>query len=152
MDSQKKKFLLEKINQTLEKASFQAQKSRWAAKRFRGASRSQQGDRRYFENLADIAEESLDNLLELKKQMEKAPETPASRAQPPCYLEIESAAGKKSFFYIHELVKVEGLNFLTPASPLGQSVLNHRPGETVTYQISRDGETASFSVKLKMVA
>ena len=134
------------------KAQIVAQKRRATAKHFRGASRSAQGDRRYFENVADLAEGDLAELSTFKDELLAEPQKETKNVKPICFVELEYEDGETSqFYFVNRGIRLPGLQLLTPNSPLGQSVVGKKQGEEFSYQVERDDENISFSGQVKKI-
>lgn len=149
MNQAKKQILLKILDQEIKKAKAVAQKRRATAKVYARASRSQQGDRRYFENIADLTESDLEELLTFKKELAVASEKSATSVKPVCFVTLEYQDGTTNQFYFVPLsVRLPGLQLITPPSPLGQAIKAKKAGETFSYQIQRENKTLAFSGKV----
>jgi transcription elongation GreA/GreB family factor len=152
MDPIKKQEFLKALEEKVESARTRAQKTLQTAKAWRHASRSQQGDKLYFQNAAKMSEDQYLDLAELKKEIAAAPENPCSAAQPPCFLIIKYQDGTtQEFYFVQSEAKASGLPLLTPFSPLGKGVLGKKEGQNFTYKVERDGEKNSFSGQIQKI-
>lgn len=152
MNQTRKKALLTILEAEIAKAQIVAQKRRATAKHFRGASRSAQGDRRYFENVADLAEGDLNELLTFKDELLAVPEKETKKVKPICFVELEYKDGETgSFYFVQRGIRLPGLQLLTPSSPLGQAIEGKKENEAFTYQIKTNGESVSFSGQIKKI-
>lgn len=146
METVRKKVILAALEAEIEKAKVLAEQRRETAKHFRGASRSQQGDRRYFENAADLAESALSELLTLKEEIRLAPEATCLTAQPVAFISLKYQDGQtQNFYFVSRSVRLPNLPILTPQSPLGQAILGKKTGDSFFYQIERDGQIINYS-------
>jgi transcription elongation GreA/GreB family factor len=152
MEKTKKKELLDKLDQEIKKAKGLAQKRETAAKRAKSFSRSQQGDRRYFEDADRLAQESLINLLALKNEIEAASNEPAKEAQPVAFITLEHEDNEiDSFYFVNRAAGLSGVQLLTPDSPLGKAILGKRAGEKFSYQIEKEGQTTTYSGQIQKI-
>lgn len=152
MKKEKKKILLDNLNRAIEKTKLTAEKKRATAKHFRGASRSQQGDRRYFENIADLAESNLAELLSLKAEVADSPEKTSQIAKPVCFIKIEEENGQTNqFYYVSQGTSLPNLQLLTPRSPLGQAIKGKKENESFTFQTQKDNQIIKYSGKIKKI-
>lgn len=152
MNTTDQKELLEIVKTHLDKARVAATEARWAAKRMRGASRSQQGDRKFFENAADLAESNLAELEELSKVIDNQKIDTKKLVEPICTVELEFGKGEKTkFFFIPARAGITDSRFLTPQSPLGQAILDKKTGEKFAYEIDQEGQRKSFSGKITKI-
>lgn len=151
MNKIKKQVFLEKIDQEIKKARAVAQKRAVAARRAKSFSRSQQGDRRYFEDADQIAQESLANLLCLKKEVENSSDKPAKKALPVAFITIQEAGETTSFYLVNNSAPLEKIQLLTPNSPLGKAVEGKKEGEKFSYQIEKDNQKTTYSGQIKRV-
>lgn len=152
MNQTRKKALLAVLEAEIAEAQAVAQKRRATARHFRGASRSAQGDRRYFENVADLAEGDLAELLTFKNELLATPLKETKNAKPICFIELEYKDGETgSFYFVHRGIRLPGLQLLTPSSPLGQAIEGKKENEAFIYQIETDGESVSFSGQIKKI-
>jgi transcription elongation GreA/GreB family factor len=148
MQEARKKEFLKKLNQEIKKARHLAKSRQKAAKEFASASRSQQGDRLYFEDANHMARGYLNRLLSLKKEVtdnqktQKRPKTVKSVS----FVTLEyQDKHKNSFYFTSTGVTLPGLQLITPNSPLGKTIQGKKEGEKFSYQIRRDDQTLSFS-------
>jgi transcription elongation GreA/GreB family factor len=151
MNQTRKNELLEKIEQELERFRGLAEKSAAAARRAKGFSRSMQGDRRYFEEADRITQESLANLVALKKEIEAISSETAKTAQPISFITLEDENGEDNFYLVNRPANFSGIQLLTPDSPLGKAILGKKEGEKFSYQLEREGQTTTFSGKIKKI-
>ncbi len=151
MNKTRKSELLEKLNQEIERVRVLAEKSATAAKRAKGFSRSMQGDRRYFEEADRITQESLANLMALKKEIEAASEEIVKIAQPVSFINLEDENGEDYFYLVNRPANLSGIQLLTPDSPLGKAILGKKEGEKFSYQLEREGQTTTFSGRIKKI-
>jgi transcription elongation GreA/GreB family factor len=152
MDRIKKKLFLEKLGQEIKKAKVLTEKTAMAAKRAKSFSRSQQGDRRYFEEADRIGQESLANLLALQEEVLACPDQPAKEASPVAFVTLEDEDGEtSSFYFLNRSAGLSNLQLLTPASPLGKAILGKKEGDKFSYQIEKEGLTTTYSGKVKKV-
>ncbi|HUS52206.1 MAG TPA: hypothetical protein VMX77_01925 [Candidatus Bathyarchaeia archaeon] len=151
MNKVKKQALLEKIDQEVKKARAVAQKRAATARRAKSFSRSQQGDRRYFEDADQIAQESLVNLLGLKREIENSLDKPAEEAHPVAFITIQEGGETTSFYFVTNSATLEGVQLLTPASPLGKAIDGKKEGDKFSYQIEKDGQKIIYSGQIKMI-
>jgi len=145
----RKKEILASLAQEIKKAAKTAKQRREAAKNFRMASRSQQGDRRLLENTADIAESFYLALLEFKKEIEASPNKPCSKIKPVCFVSLEFENGQpQNFYFASKRFELPGLQIIGAGSPLGQAIEGKKKGDSFNYQIKRDDQTITFSGKI----
>ncbi len=152
MNQLRKNQLLEILESEIENARQVAQRKREAAKDFKAASRSQQGDRRMFETTADMAESRLAELLNIRNTIAAAQEIPGQTANPPCYISLDFGHGeKKEFYFVSRGAQLPNLVLITQESPLGQSIIGKKQGEKFTYQIEKTEGKVTFSGKIDKI-
>ncbi|MBN1263689.1 MAG: hypothetical protein JW991_05025 [Candidatus Pacebacteria bacterium] len=152
MQKIRKKQILAVTEEALNKAREVAQKRRATAKHFRRASRSQQGDRRYFENVADLAESNLAELLTFKKEIEATDEVKNETVKSVSFVEIQYPDGVCfSFYFTNRSIRLPGLQILTPHSPLGQAIEGKKEGEKFVYEVERDNQHISHTGRIKKI-
>ena len=152
MNQIKKKPFLEKLDREIKKARVLAGKTTAAAKRAKAFSRSQQGDRRYFEEAGRMGQESLTNLLALKEEVLASSNQPAKEASPVAFVTLEDEDGEiNSFYFLNRSAGLSNLQLLTPASPLGKALLGKKEGDKFSYRIEKEGLITTYSGKIKKV-
>lgn len=152
MDLKRKQIIASILEKKIKEAQTRAGKTLKTAKIFRRASRSQQGDRLYFQNAASLAEDHLIDLIELKKELASASSQPLPVAQPVSFITIEDDNGEtSSFYFVQKGVQLPGLPLLTPESPLGKSIYGKKPGEKFSYRVEKENQSVSFSGKIKKI-
>lgn len=152
MNQVKKEEILTVLNQEIKKAQGIAKKRRETAKEFKSASRSQQGDRRYFEDADLIAQSYLARLLELKEEITSTPNQSPEKVESVSYVAVKHEDGEtSSFYFVQRGINLPGLQLVTPESPLGKAVEGKREGVSFSYQIERDGQVFSYSGQIKKI-
>lgn len=144
--------ILKILEKEIKKAERTAQKTLAAAKIFTRASRSQQGDRLYFQNTARLAEDRFIELLALKKEITGVSDEPLKVAKPVSFVTLIYQNGRKqSFYLVNKGIKLSGLQLITPQSPLGKSIAGKKEGESFSYQVGENDQTTIFSGKIEKI-
>ena len=142
----RKKEILKVINSEIKKAQITCQKTDKTAKIFKRASRSQQGDRLYFEDAAHLAQERLEQLQALKKEVVVASTQSAPTVKQASFVSIEYDNGDTdSFYFVSQGTTLAGIQLITHQSPLGQSIKGKKKKEKFSYQVKREMELTTFS-------
>ncbi|MFC1790247.1 GreA/GreB family elongation factor [Patescibacteria group bacterium] len=146
MEKSKKTILQKTLINEISRTRELAFKRRRTAKFFRGASRSAQGDRKYHENMADLAESAFEDLLAFEKELASFPESASQKAFPGSYITIKYQDGEtQEFYFLDRSIRLPGLQILSPSSPLGQAIKGKKAGEGFDYQVERDDRCLSFT-------
>lgn len=152
MKKGRKQEILKILEKEIKKAQETAKKTLITAKIFTRASRSQQGDRLYFQNTARLAEDRLIELLNLKKEITNVPDESLKIAEPISFVTLIYQNGEKqSFYLVNKSPKLTGLQLITPQSPLGKSIAGKKQGENFSYQAGENDETTTYSGKIEKI-
>lgn len=152
MNQTKKKQLLKSLETEIKKAQEMAQKRKKAADEFRSASRSQQGDRLYFEDANHLAQGYLSRLLKFKKEVELAPNIKPEKLKSVSFITLQyRGGGESSFYFTQKSLRLLGLQIVSADSPLGKAIAGKKEGESFSYQVEKEGQKSRFSGKIKKI-
>ncbi|MFC1726975.1 GreA/GreB family elongation factor [Patescibacteria group bacterium] len=146
MKSSRKKILLKELSSEIKKSKITALSSRETAKDFRRASRSQQGDRRLYENAADLAESKHEELLEFQKELTQISETESKTVTPFSYVEIKYDDGQVGqLYFTPKRVQLQNLFLVSQESPLGKAIMNKKLKDKFSFEIPRGEQVTKVS-------
>lgn len=152
MKPAKKKELLTKLRVEIKKAKEMAAKKKKAARVFKVASRSQQGDKLYYENAFYMAQDHLLRLLEFEKEVTSTEEKTPDRVEPISFVTVEyMEGGAASFYFVKTGLRLAETILISPGSPLGQAIEEKKEGESFSYQVETDDRTISRAGKIRKI-
>lgn len=152
MKQVRKKELLAKLKEEIEKAEQMKVKTKKAARVFKTASRSQQGDKILYENSHHMALDYFHRLLDFEKEVRSVSEKKPEKVEPVSFVRVNYLDGNEvSFYFAEKGTNLADLQVVTPSSPLGKSIAGKKEGSRFSYQIKREDKTVSFSGLIKKI-
>lgn len=152
MKPAKKKELLVKLKEEIKKAKQMKIKTKKAARVFKIASRSQQGDKFLYESSHRMVLDYFHRLLDFEKEVRSAPEKKSENVKPVSFVTVNYLGGNEvSFYFAKKGTNLGSLQIVTPNSPLGKSIVGKKEGSHFSYQVEREGKTISFSGLIKKI-
>ena len=149
-------LLLTELNLEIEKASASAELSREIAadmSKIAAGSPSSSGDRIHSVNKAMLSESTLRKLELFKREIEDTIMHAApDEVEPVCVVVIKYDGDNmhEEIFLANNAVNIKNHTIISPKSPLGQAIVNKRPGDNFKYVLPGRGKTINGSiVKIK---
>lgn len=102
------------------------------------ASPSASGDREHAKNAAILNEQKVNQMKLFLQELEEAVNHPIpDTIQPVCHFEVKFLDNSfRRFIIVNNPIYLEGVNIISPNSPIGHAVLNKKVGDTFSYQVS----------------
>ncbi len=136
---QKILYLFEKVKEIETISAEAARKSHHAANEASAglvASYSAAGDAEHARNTANLSIQKSRQIKKLSQELSKAldQETP-EKTLPVCFVSVQFEDGsQKDFYFVENPIFLSGFNLISPASPLGASIMGKRVGEEFSYK------------------
>jgi len=122
-----------------------AEKTGQTARIFSRASRSQQGDRLYFEDAARLTRERLTKLRSLKEEITESSDSESKEIRQDSFVSIKYQNGESvSFYFVSQAITLANIQLITSQSPLGKAIEGKKEKEKYSYQIKNGGTTTVF--------
>lgn len=102
-------------------------------------SHSINSERHVAETVSEMAKRLVEDLENLKLEIENTPLESATTVTSPCWLEVsfrEPIERIDQFFFLSTPVILNGAKVISQSSPLGQALLNKYPGNLISYEIA----------------
>jgi len=130
--------LAARLKEEVEKAESAATGSKQAANEAShgmATSYSVAGDVEHAKNTALLSLQKLNQLKKLKEEVDAALEkNKPDKVSPVCYVTLRFADGRTSeFYFVKNSVYVSGINFISPDSLLGKSIVDKPVGANFSY-------------------
>ncbi len=108
---------------------------------------SASGDKYHAEMAASLANEYLERLSSLKKEISGANDEPSEFAQPVSLLKVKYDDSETlEFVLVENAVSTSRFIFVSKNSPLGKAVLGKKEGDTFSYTLGDEGKNHSGQI------
>lgn len=151
MTKEEKDLLQNYIKEEIQKAKQSALQADEASK-FIISGPSQSGDRYHAQNAADLANAYVLELEKLNKEIENAKEEINEYIKPVSHVEVRYDDGNNLDFYLVEnAASLTRFLFISKGSPLGNSIVGKKVGDTFNYKLGEGDSQKTFSGKILKV-
>ena len=150
MNKVKKQEILKNLDSEINGIKKSATEAAKAAKLFRTAGRSQQGDKRFFEKQSEMVKEHLERVISLRDEIEKSSDKACQTVEKPCFVKIKYQDGRElEFILASSVVGLPEVAFISDSSPLGKAILGKSKGDKFSHQLEDGREFEGKVVKVE---
>jgi transcription elongation GreA/GreB family factor len=140
MNAKRKEILLELLSKAITQKENSLKEKVAASHEIAQAgmgSHSINSERHVVETVAETAKKFVEELINLKLEIENSPSGLVTKIEPPCWLEVEydrNPGTRNEFYFLSVPILLPGVKIISPNSPFGKAIIGKGIGNHIEYE------------------